>query len=179
MPAHTDLPFDPRAVIAASAPLVRISLGEDGRPVAARAAMLVEAEPERVWDVVSDVESYAERVPMIHRARLDGDRVKMDLRFRISLFSVTFSFEARESHDEGRWVEIAWVSGEPRDLRIRYDLVPVDGATVLYSSIGFDISSLGWLVKFFLKHHPEIQYGVYPGSALVLLDTMNRAARGA
>jgi hypothetical protein len=72
------------------------------------------------------------------------------------------------------------VEGEPRGLVIRYDLAPIeDGrATQLSVRIGFDLRSLGWLVKYFLKHHPEIQYGVYPGCALALAASMRRAALG-
>ena len=43
-------------------------------------------------------------------------------------------------------------------------------STILYVSCFFDILSLGWLVRFVLKHHPEIRDGVFAGTALVLLD---------
>ena len=75
-------------------------------------------------------------------------------------------------------LELSHVEGEPRDLVLRFDVLPVEdpAQSVLVAGIGFDISSLGWLVKFFLKHHPEIQYGVFPGSALTLVDTLRREA---
>ena len=68
--------------------------------------------------------------------------------------------------------------GEPRDAHIRFDIEPFDNGakSILFARIGFDILSLGWLVKTFLKHHPEIRYGVYPGSALSLLDAVKRSA---
>jgi hypothetical protein len=47
---------------------------------------------------------------------------------------------------------------------------------LIYVHIGFDIESLGWLVKLFLKHHPEIQFGVFSGCALALLESMRTAA---
>jgi ribosome-associated toxin RatA of RatAB toxin-antitoxin module len=173
-----DIPFEPDAVARASGPLVQVELDSAGHPVMARAAVLVDTSPSRVWDAVSDVRSYAGRVPMIDGARVEGDRVTMNLRFRVSLLSVGFSFQAKREREEGRWIEIAHLSGEPRDLRIRFDLHPREDATLLVSSVGFDITSLGWLVKFFLKHHPEIRYGVFPGCALALLDAMKRTAEG-
>ena len=39
----------------------------------------------------------------------------------------------------------------------------------------FDLMSLGWLAKYFLRHHPEIQFGIFPGVALVLVDSLRRA----
>jgi hypothetical protein len=44
------------------------------------------------------------------------------------------------------------------------------------SDAEFEVKSLGWLAKYFLKHHPEIQYGIFPGVALALLDSLKRAA---
>ena len=61
--------------------------------------------------------------------------------------------------------------------RLRFTLTPVeDGAACLVEGDGeFDLHSLGWLVKYFLKHHPEIQHGIFPGVALVLIDSLRRA----
>lgn len=36
--------------------------------------------------------------------------------------------------------------------------------------------SLGWLVKAFLKHHPEIRFGVFPATALRSSTPGGRAA---
>ncbi len=168
-------PFTPEQVIAAAAPLVAVHLGADGLPSGATAAQLVAAPPERVWAVVSDVASYAAHIPMISKVKRDGDRVHVFLKFRISLFSVGFDFVADGTYVENQWLELRWVSGEPRALRIRFDLQPVASGTVVHVLCGFDLSSLGWLVKFFLKHHPEIQFGVFPGSALTLLESMRKA----
>lgn len=35
--------------------------------------------------------------------------------------------------------------------------------------------SLGWLAKYFLRHRPEIQFGVMPGVAVGLLESIRRA----
>jgi len=173
-----NLPFEPSQVAAAAGPLVSVVLGTDGRPVAARAAGAIAAAPARVWETLADPTRFASKVPMIHSARVDGDRVRLDLKFRIALFSVGFRLDTRMSRDEGRWLELRYVAGEPRDTSIRFDLTPAErpDRTVLYTSIAFDIMSLGWLVKAFLKHHPEIQFGVFPGTALSLLDAVRRSA---
>ena len=89
----------------------------------------------------------------------------------------SFSFTARVVEDPGKSLELQYLSGEPHGVRIRFDLVPIeDGrATRLVCASSFDLQSLGWLVKFFLKHHPEIQFGVYPGTALALLYAVRSA----
>lgn len=159
-------------------PLLRLLVDGAGRPTGAIAALRIAAPVTRVWQVVRDVEALPARVPMVHRVRRDGDRLDMQLRFRIAVFSAKFGFVARERHEEGRWIELDWESGEPRGIRLRFELQPLDdgAATRLSVAVSFDVLSLGWLASYFLRHHPEIQYGVFPGSALVLLDAIGRGA---
>jgi hypothetical protein len=129
-----------------------------------------------VWQYIADIEAYPGIVPMLHKVRREGDRVTVHLRFRISLFSVGFQFTVDATYQEPRWLELRWVAGEPRELRIRFDLQDGgDGTSHVRAGIWFDVYSLGWLAKYFLKHHPEIQFGIFPGSALAILDSMKRA----
>lgn len=116
---------------------------------------------------------------MTHRAHRRGDQVEIELRFRISLLSVRFAFCATLSERFPESIEFRWLSGEPRALHIRHDFEPMDGgaATLVRTRVGFDVLSLGWLVKYFLRHHPEIRFGVFSGSALALQDGLRRAVR--
>jgi len=160
---------------------VHVRIDEAGRPRSASAEARIEQPPDRVWAVVSDVARYAERIPMIHRVRVEGDRVTVDLKFRVTLLSVGFQFVAVVTQEPGRWLELRGVAGEPRGIRLRFDLSPLDGgrACTLRSDGEFDVQSLGWLAKYFLRHHPEIEYGIFPGVALALVESMRRAAEGA
>jgi carbon monoxide dehydrogenase subunit G len=156
--------------------LLHLATDDHGMPVAATAATLVDAPPSRVWPVVSDVSSFGARIPMIHHIQRDGDRVTLKLRFKVALFSFGFEVLADAHYEEGKWLELRYVEGEPRDMRLRLEVEGAgDGATVVHADIGFDIFSLGWLVKTFLRHHPEIRLGIFPGSAITILDAMRRA----
>jgi carbon monoxide dehydrogenase subunit G len=157
-------------------PLVAVHVGPDGLPAGATASAIVAATPPQVWAVVSDIASYAAHIPMISKVTREGDRVQVHLKFRISLFSVGFDFTADGVYRENEWLEMRWVAGEPRELFIRFDLAPTEGGTLVHARCSFDLMSLGWLVKYFLKHHPEIQWGVFPGTALTLLQSMRQAA---
>lgn len=160
-------------------PLVRIALGPKGLPIAACAAGRVEASSERVWSVLSDVEQYAVRVPLIDRVRVRDDAAEFLLRMKLAFFSVSFSFESEIRQTPGKTLDLRYLRGDPKDIRIRYDVLPLNGGSesAIFVHVGFDIDSLGWLVKFFLKHHPEIQFGVFPGCAVALLESMRVALR--
>lgn len=156
---------------------VTVDVDDAGLPRAARANARFDRPIAEVWKVIEDVDRYAERVPMMHRVRRTGDRAIVDLKFKISLFSVGFHFVVDIAKEHEKYLELRWVSGEPRGIRLRFDLEPLDdGAACLVRSTGeFDAMSLGWLAKYFLKHHPEIQFGVMPGVAVGLLEAMRHA----
>jgi ribosome-associated toxin RatA of RatAB toxin-antitoxin module len=156
--------------------LVEVEEDSDGRPFAAVAQARMSVSPERLWAAIVDVEAYPGRVPMIHRVRRSGDRVTVQLRFKLALFSVGFEFVADAIAVPERSLELRWVSGEPRELLLRFDLEPDEPGTCLVRArAALDVTSLGWVVKVFLRHHPEIELGIVPGVALNLIDAMRRA----
>jgi ribosome-associated toxin RatA of RatAB toxin-antitoxin module len=157
-------------------PLIEVVAGADGTPDSATATTRIAAPAARVWSHIVAVDRYPEFVPMIAKARRDGDRVAVHLKFKVSFFSVGFDFVADVASEEARWLDLRGVSGEPRNLHIRFELDGEDGGTTLRSTISFDPFSLGWLTKYFLKHHPEIRYGIFPGCAYGLADSMKQAA---
>ncbi len=158
--------------------VVHVRFSETGTPLGASAVARIDRPAADVWAAVADVERFARFLPMVHRATRRGDDVTFELRFKVGFFSVGFDFTARATHDAPRRLELRWVSGEPRDIYLRFELTPVDDgrACVVEGEGAFEVMSLGWLVKFFLRHHPEIQFGVFPGVALVLLDALRRAS---
>jgi ribosome-associated toxin RatA of RatAB toxin-antitoxin module len=171
--------FAPELVAASAGPLVELGVDSAGRPISAVAAWRIAAPVGRVWQVVTALDRYHERVPMITKVRREANnRVTLHLGFRIAFVTAGFAFTAEPVAEPERRFELRWISGEPRNLVIRFELDPHDEGrqTLVHVSIGFDIQSLGWLVKYFLKHHPEIQYGVYSGTAVALLDSIRRAA---
>jgi hypothetical protein len=157
-------------------PFVRIDW-QRGHPVAAAAMGWVGATPARVWSVLTDVEAYAERVPLMNRVRRKGDVIEFRLALKLAFFSVGFSFESSLATVDGRSVTLRYRNGEPKDMLIEYliEPLPQPDQCALAVHVGFDVDSIGWLARFFLKHQPAIRYGVHPGCALALFDSMRRA----
>ena len=158
-------------------PTVQVRVTRDGRPIGAAARTQIERPIADVWAVLSDIERYARHLPMVHHAKRRGDSVTFDLKFRVGFFSVGFQFTADATYEAEKWLELRWTAGEPKDIRLRFDLAATeDGkACIVHGDGEFDLHSLGWLVKYFLKHHPEIEHGIFPGVALVLIDSLKRA----
>lgn len=153
-----------------------VTIDEEGLPRAAKAQGRIERPLASVWKVISDVESYAGHVPMIHKVHLHGDRATVDMKFKVALFSVGFQFVVEVVREAERSIELRYVSGEPRGIKLRFEVEPLDdGKACLLKTHGeFDAMTLGWLTKYFLKHHPEIQFGVMPGVAIGLFASMRQ-----
>jgi carbon monoxide dehydrogenase subunit G len=157
-------------------PVVRITSGRDGLPARAAARGRIARPLARVWSTIYDVERFAHYLPMVNSARRRGDSVSFDLKFRVGFFSAGFEFTTNATYEAEKWLLLSWTHGEPRDVKLGFRLTP-DGesACLVETQAEFDVQSLGWLVKYFLKHHPEIQHGIFSGITLVLLDSIRRA----
>lgn len=55
-----------------------------------------------MWDMIRDVSHFPSRLPMVHQVHVDGNRVAMQLRFKIAFFSTSRlqSFRHREEDRE-------------------------------------------------------------------------------
>ena len=139
-----------------------------------------ERRSARVWSHIVDVDRYPSFVPMLSKVKRDGDRVHGALEVQGRLLLRRLRLRRRRQVRGGTsGSTCAASSGEPRDLHIRFELEDAGGgASTLRSTISFDPFSLGWLTKYFLKHHPEIRYGIFPGCAYGLADSMRQAAEG-
>jgi hypothetical protein len=157
-------------------PIVHVDVDAAGLPCGAVATADIAADRARVWRYIFNVDGYPGVVPMMHKVKRAGDQVTVHLRFKISLFSVGFDFTCDVRYEEPRWLELRWVAGEPRGLRIRFELDDNGPSCRMRAGIWFDVFSLGWLAKYFLKHHPEIQYGIFPGCALAIVDSIRKLA---
>jgi ribosome-associated toxin RatA of RatAB toxin-antitoxin module len=159
---------------------VTVKVDDAGLPLAATAEGRIDRSVAETWKVIADVSRYPGSVPMIHRVRLDGDRATVELKFKVALFSVGFQFVVDVVREDEKSLELRWVSGEPRGINLRFVLEPLDGGTacLLRTHGEFDANSLGWLTKYFLRHHPEIQFGVIPGVAIGLFASMRRVVEG-
>jgi ribosome-associated toxin RatA of RatAB toxin-antitoxin module len=161
-------------------PVVRVTLAGDGQPLRAAARGRIDHPAAHVWATIYDVERFANYLPMVNHARRRGDSVTFDLKFRIGFFSVGFEFTTLATYEPEKWLLLTWTAGEPRGIKMRFSLTPIvrekgEAACLVETEAEFEVQSLGWLVKYFLKHHPEIQHGIFPGITLVLLDSIRRA----
>ncbi len=166
----------------ASGPLLRL-LFDGERPRAAAALMAVAAPAEVLWSIVGDIDRFPKLIRMVHSVRhLDPtpagvDVVEVNLRFKLAFFSTKFDFVATRETTGERRVEVHYLRGKVRDVVIEIEVLELDAEhSVLRCHVGFDPLALGWLVKIFLRHHPEIEWGLHTGSVMSITSAACAAA---
>ena len=173
-PWNDPLPFSPSLVTKDAGPLIRLHVSPTGKPIGAWGAISISRPLDEAWKTIAEVQHLWDRVPMVHRVDVGTDRLRMQLRFKIALFAVTFGFEVAIHWIGDHSLELTYLSGEPRDMHLRFDMVSGASAeeTILYVRGSFDVDSVGFLAKYFLKHHPEIRSGIFPGVVVSIMEAI-------
>lgn len=171
--------------------LNHVERAQDGTLLRSVAVALVEAPLERVVEEVRRIRTheggFLRDVNLIHRVQVltgppGGLRLRLAMRYRFLFFRTTFEVDADVLLGEGASLDLVGVSGKPSGLRAHFRALPVSPAgrpeTLVFCSLRFDIASLGWLVDYFLRHHPEIELGVFSATAPVIVLTLKEAVEG-
>ncbi len=176
--------IDTLAPLLHAGPLVHVHTGATGKPQEAHALCMIHAPAERVWTCIRDIRSLQDFIKMIESMQVLPKRnrqqelIRVNLRFKIAFFSARFHFIARVERQEGVGIEFIFHSGKVKDLVIRLELIPVEnGHTILSCRVGFDIQALGWLVNLFVRHHPEIEWGIHAGSAMSIAEAVRKSVQ--
>lgn len=124
---------------------------------------LLEAPPEKVWDVVMDVEAYPSFMKTVEGIRITGRRAGQ-FRYVWALDVPFFTLEGSRLQRGRRpsLVEVRGHDGHLRGTRERWELYPVeDGArtlAVLYRSL--DVATGGLLLETMVDLEPSMDQGV-------------------
>jgi hypothetical protein len=166
--------------------LNHVEQASDGTLLRSVAVALIDAPLSEVVTAVRQIRThqggFLRDVNIIHRLRIledrpDGLRIRLELRYRFFVLRFKFEVDADVVVDEEGRLDLTGVRGKPQGLRAHFRVQPVaDGEkTLAYCSLRFDVNSLGWLVDYFLRHHPEIELGVFSATAPVIVLTLKQA----
>lgn len=142
------------------------------------AGALVEADADRVAEVLGDFEAYKEWVPQLSRSEVLGKKgghvdVEYAISFKMGLFSKTLSYAVRYKPGEKR---IPWerLDGDFAENRGAWSWVPLKGKkTAVFYGYYVDLGSLGSIVKMALKASPQMEVAIQTSTAVL----MARAAK--
>ncbi|MFH2009596.1 MAG: hypothetical protein ABI333_23590 [bacterium] len=168
--------------------LNHVEQAPDGTLLRSVAVALVDAPLEAIVSEVRGIKTrqggFLRDVNIIHKVtvlqeRPQGLRIRLELRYRFLLFRTTFRVDADVTVDEEGRLDLVGIKGKPEGLKAHFRAQPVDVGegpqSLVFCSLRFEVSSLGWLVDYFLRHHPEIELGVFSATAPVIVLTLKEA----
>lgn len=170
--------------------LNHVEQAPDGTLLRSVAVALVDAPLEKVVDQVQRIRThrggFLRDVNIVNKVTFLGEegdrlRIRLELCYRFFLFRAKFQVDADVTVDDKGSLNLVGVSGKPQGLRAHFRAQPVvidEGGpeqTLVYCSLRFDVHSLGWLADYFLRHHPEIELGVFSATAPIIVLTLKEA----
>jgi hypothetical protein len=162
-------------------PVVELLRSPVGISSGARAFARVDAPVASVLAAFDRIEkegsfsAFVKHIPMVRELKRDGDRFRIELQFRVSVLSVRFGGTTRLVRESESAVRFDYIDGEPVGLSLRFAAHALEDKALLQIDVAFDIDSLGWLAKHFLRHHPEIRDGAHTGTAVAIVEALRRA----
>jgi hypothetical protein len=162
--------------------VIELLRGKDKKSIGARAFAKVAVSPQQIRAAFDRIEKegsfkgFVEHIPMVRDLRRERDHMAIELQFKVAIVSVRFGATMRLVREGPDAVRFDFIDGEPRDLSLRFAGHALEGgASLLEVGVGFDIDSLGWLTKYFLRHHPEIRDGAHAGTAVAIVEALRAA----
>jgi len=148
------------------------------RPKQVSLFSLIEAKPDKVWEVLTDYEHYPEIFPSVLEckvAKVDGDTTFVDYKLDAVLYSLRYRLKHR--HIPVRSIEISVVSGDLKSGEYRYDLYPYEDKTVLIYSIKASATDTSFILKKIVKKQPTMDEAINISTAIITLNNIKDAVR--
>lgn len=149
---------------------------------------LINAPVQKVWNVITDYEHYPEFMPQTKRVAVEKENdnvwnVEYNLYFKFTIIKITVHYVVETYLDPP--YDIWWTTkeGADNDIKLamgRWELFPLsENKTAAFYTIYSDLKSMGRLIKFFLKHQPQIELAIPVSTgALVVNAIKERAEKG-
>jgi len=148
------------------------------RPKQVSLFSLIEAKPDKVWEVLTDYEHYPEIFPSVLEckvAKVEGDTTFVDYKLDAVLYSIKYRLKHRHIPDKS--IEISVVSGDLKSGEYRYDLYPYEDKTVLIYSIKASATDTSFILKKIVKKQPTMDEAINISTAIITLNNIKDAVK--
>lgn len=148
--------------------------------------MLADAPPEKVWNVISDFEGYANLLPdQLKTESIEKGTNTEKVRFTVSvlklgLIDINTKYVLKYKMDKPRRLDIGWVEGDVKNVVGYWELIPVAGGkkTVAIYVITSDLGSASPIVGAALKEQPATVMAINLSSAIIFTQKIMEKADG-
>jgi ribosome-associated toxin RatA of RatAB toxin-antitoxin module len=159
----------------ARGPLVLVERNPQGKFHRCTAVALINAPPDKVWEVVTDVGNLKNFVPKVLKSevvRHEGNEI--DLKLEIDTPGVNTRYTMRHTlHPETRTIDITWLEGDLKGSAWSFRLDPAEGGKTLltYGGASKNFSSV---LERLEDDQQTISIGVNVGAALTTVTAIKK-----
>ena len=178
--------FDPSVIDAASmermvggGQVVLVEEYPDGRLKLVTGGTLVKAPPQKVWDLISDYETYSDWMPQTTEVTVSNRTEKRAdahfvLDFQFSVISKTVEYTTRHTFEPPHAIRWTLVEGDFNTSVGAWHLVPAKGgtSTLVFYSTFTDLTSMGWIVRALLEEQPTMEVAIQGSTALMVVKSV-------
>lgn len=175
--------IDPEALapLLARGELALVESHDDGTARQVVIFSSIAAPPERVYDVIADVEKYPAFMPSVVHSKIvkrQGPMVAYEWELDVPVFNLKGTRAMRGARPT--LIETRGVAGNFKESRERTELYGIEGGkrtlAVFYRAI--DVGSAGMILKTMVELEPSMEHGVNLASGFVHLRDVRRRAEG-
>ncbi|MCK6550002.1 SRPBCC family protein [Myxococcota bacterium] len=161
--------------------LALVESNDDGSAAQIVLFSAIAAPPERVFDVVTDVERYPQFMPSVVKNQIvkrQGDMIAYDWELDVPVFNLKGTRAMRSRRPE--LVEVRGIGGNFEGSRERWELYPLDGGkrtlAAFYRSV--DVKTAGVMMKTMVSLEPSMEHGVNLAAGFVHVRDVRRHVEG-
>jgi ribosome-associated toxin RatA of RatAB toxin-antitoxin module len=175
--------IEPEAIakVLARGELALVESNPDGSAAQIVFFSAMNAAPEKVYDVVIDVESYPKFMRSVVKNKIirrQGEMFAYEWELDLPVFNLKGVRAMRGKRPE--LIEAKGVSGNFKESKERWELYPLDGGrrtlAVFYRSV--DIESAGLIMKTMIKMEPSMEHGVNLAAGFVYVRDVRGQVEG-
>ncbi|MCD6570023.1 MAG: SRPBCC family protein [Deltaproteobacteria bacterium] len=183
-PPYKELDQATLQVLMKRGPFLCIDEAVPGRVKPSTVGMLIEANPEQVWNIITDYESYPELIPSVKEAKvLERNANTAIVYFKvvvleIGLIKIATNYTLKMTFCKPDRIIISWVKGKVKDVNGFWDLIPIEEGkkTAAFYTISGDYRKAAIGADFLFSRQPELETLVSLSSSIVLLKATKKKA---
>jgi ribosome-associated toxin RatA of RatAB toxin-antitoxin module len=154
-----------------------------GREIA-RAALLVNASPQKVWATLIGYENYMKLIPLISSSKVlerktDGAKVALTVSvLRVGPINISSQGTSNMKFVGKDHIDILPADGKDKTTWGAWDLVPAEGGkkTILIYSYTSDVAGMGGTTKALIQKEPTLNISINMANVMVMLEGMKIGA---
>lgn len=156
-----------------------------GIPQFISSGTIVNAGPEKVWNVITDFEHYHEFMPQTDKVTVKSRKdntlaVEYNLNFEFTIIKLKMHYVLSTILNPPTDIWWSIKKDEKNDISEttgRWEIIPYDNdRTLIFYTIYTDLKSSGKIIRYFLNQQPQLELAIQVSTATLVVESVKKRA---